>query len=130
MTRFVIGSFWKKRPTKLAVIPHSASTDCGDFLRVSERDIGRLFSTDFLAAGFRAPTMLCIERHQMIRHTSLKCSQERSVMAKLPKYHLTNDKKAGNWRLEKEGSDRATKIFDNKGDATKGGALSKAIGKS
>ena len=47
----------------------------------------------------------------------------------LDKYHLTHDPKADNWRLEKEGGQRATKIFENKGDATKGGALADAIGK-
>ncbi len=45
----------------------------------------------------------------------------------LDKYHLTHDSKAGNWRLEKEGADRATKVFPTKGDATKGGALSGAL---
>ncbi|WP_380925396.1 DUF2188 domain-containing protein [Sphingomonas leidyi] len=48
----------------------------------------------------------------------------------LDKFHLTHDRKANNWRLEKEGAQRATKIFENKGDATKGGALAGAIGKS
>lgn len=47
----------------------------------------------------------------------------------LDKYHLTHDSKADKWRLEKEGGQRATKLFDTKADATKGGALADAIGK-
>ena len=47
----------------------------------------------------------------------------------LDKFHLTHDPKSNNWRLEKEGAQRATKIFESKGDATKGGALADAIGK-
>lgn len=46
----------------------------------------------------------------------------------LDKYTLHKDQKADKWRLEKEGSDRAKKIFDTKEDATKRGALSDAIG--
>lgn len=47
----------------------------------------------------------------------------------LDKYHLTHNAKAGNWRLKREGGQRATKVFDSKGHATKGGALADAIGK-
>ena len=47
----------------------------------------------------------------------------------LDKFHLTHDKKAGNWRLEPEGGGRAKALFDKKAEATAGGALSAAIGK-
>lgn len=43
---------------------------------------------------------------------------------------LHKDQKSEKWRLEEEGSDRAVKLFDWKADATRGGALSDAIGKA
>lgn len=46
----------------------------------------------------------------------------------MDKYTLHKDQKSEKWRLEKEGSNRAVKLFDRKEDATKGGALSDAIG--
>lgn len=45
-------------------------------------------------------------------------------------YDLHFDEKSEKWRLEKEGSDRAVKLFDRKADATAGGALKEAIGKA
>jgi hypothetical protein len=48
----------------------------------------------------------------------------------MDKYTLHKDRKSDKWRLEKEGSDRAVKLFDRKAEATKGGALSAAIGKA
>lgn len=47
----------------------------------------------------------------------------------LPKYHLTKDAKKGDWKLAQEGADRATRRFDKKAEATKGGVLADAIGK-
>lgn len=47
----------------------------------------------------------------------------------MDKFTLQKDQKSDKWRLEKEGSDRAVKVFDRKADATKGGALANAIGK-
>lgn len=47
----------------------------------------------------------------------------------MDKFTLHKDQKNDKWRLEKEGSDRAVKVFDRKADATKGGALADAIGK-
>lgn len=46
----------------------------------------------------------------------------------MDKFTLHKDVKADNWRLEKEGSNRAVRIFDRKSDATAGGALAAAIG--
>ena len=46
----------------------------------------------------------------------------------MDKYHLTHDPKADKWRLQKEGSDRAKRVFDTKAEATKGGALAGALG--
>ena len=46
----------------------------------------------------------------------------------MDKFTLHKDAKTEKWRLEKEGSDRAVKLFDKKADATKGGALADAIG--
>jgi hypothetical protein len=48
----------------------------------------------------------------------------------LPKYHLTKDRAKGDWKLEKEGADRATRRFQTKGEATAGGVLADAIGKA
>lgn len=46
----------------------------------------------------------------------------------MDKYTLHKDQKVDKWRLEKEGSNRAVKLFDRKADAIKGGALADAIG--
>lgn len=48
----------------------------------------------------------------------------------LPRYHLVKDEKKDDWKLEKEGSDRAVRRFDTKEDATKGGVLPKAVGQA
>lgn len=48
---------------------------------------------------------------------------------KLPRYHLTRDKKRGGWQLEKAGSDRATARFEKKSEALKGGVLKQAVGR-
>lgn len=50
-------------------------------------------------------------------------------MPKLPKYTLTHNEKKDRWDLTKDGSDRPTKTFDKKSDATRGGVLEKAVGK-
>lgn len=47
----------------------------------------------------------------------------------LPQYTLSHDGKKDDWVLKKDGSDRATKRFDTKADATKGGVLSDTLGK-
>jgi len=46
----------------------------------------------------------------------------------LDKYTLHKDRASDKWRLEREGSDRAKRVFDTKEDATKGGALRDAVG--
>jgi hypothetical protein len=50
-------------------------------------------------------------------------------MAKLPKYTVSKCDD-GRWVLTKDGSERATKLFDTKADLTKGGALRAAVGKA
>ncbi|RWM26891.1 DUF2188 domain-containing protein [Mesorhizobium sp.] len=50
-------------------------------------------------------------------------------MTKLPTYTLSFDKQKQDWKLQKDGSDRATKRFDTKADATAGGVLGGALGK-
>ena len=45
----------------------------------------------------------------------------------LPRYTLEKNEKRGGWDLKREGGERATKHFDNKADATAGGALSNAL---
>ena len=50
-------------------------------------------------------------------------------MAKLPKYTVSK-REDGKWALTKDGGERATKLFDTKGDATKGGVLKAAVGQS
>lgn len=49
-------------------------------------------------------------------------------MAKLPKYTLSHDEKKDDWVLKEDGSSRAKRRFENKADATKGGALQNALG--
>jgi hypothetical protein len=49
-------------------------------------------------------------------------------MAKLPKFTLERNEKKDQWDLRRDSSDRLVKSFDTKQDATKGGALQKAIG--
>ena len=50
-------------------------------------------------------------------------------MAKLPKFTLTHDEKKGDWSLKNDATDKTIKRFETKADATKGGALEKAVGK-
>jgi hypothetical protein len=47
-------------------------------------------------------------------------------MAKLPRYDLVHNKQTAEWDL-KNSQGRVVKSFDNKADATKGGALEKAV---
>ncbi|MBU4530573.1 MAG: DUF2188 domain-containing protein [Desulfomicrobium sp.] len=51
-------------------------------------------------------------------------------MAKLPKFTLTHNEKKDRWDLTKDGASRPTATFDKKAEATKGGALEKAVGKA
>ncbi len=50
-------------------------------------------------------------------------------MTKLPKYTLTHNDKKDRWDLESDKSGKVVKTFDTKGEATKGGALERAVGK-
>jgi hypothetical protein len=45
----------------------------------------------------------------------------------LPRYSVQPNEQRGGWDLKKEGAARATKHFEKKSDATKGGVLSDAI---
>jgi len=49
-------------------------------------------------------------------------------MAKLPKYTLSYDDDKSDWALKKDGSDRATRRFDTKEEATRGGTIRNAVG--
>jgi len=50
-------------------------------------------------------------------------------MEKLRKYTLSKDKAKDDWVLKEEGSGRATRRFETKTEATKGGVLPDALGK-
>jgi hypothetical protein len=50
-------------------------------------------------------------------------------MAKLPKYTLSHNEKKDQWDLTNDRTSRVMKSYDIKADATKGGALEKAVGK-
>ena len=50
-------------------------------------------------------------------------------MAKLTKYTLTYDEDSGRWPLENDRTNKVVKTFGSKADATKGGALKKALGR-
>lgn len=49
-------------------------------------------------------------------------------MAKLPKFTLTKNERTDRWDLTNDASDQRVKSFPTKADATKGGALQKAVG--
>ena len=51
-------------------------------------------------------------------------------MAKLPKFTLTKNEKKDTWDLVNDKTDKFVKRFDTKTEATKGGALEKAVGKA
>lgn len=47
---------------------------------------------------------------------------------KLPKFTLEKNEKTDRWDLVNDKTDRTVKSFDTKAEATKGGALEKAVG--
>ncbi|MGE3508137.1 MAG: DUF2188 domain-containing protein [Vicinamibacterales bacterium] len=49
-------------------------------------------------------------------------------MAKLPKFTLDKNERTQRWDLTNDTTDRKVKSFETKADATKGGALEKAVG--
>ena len=49
-------------------------------------------------------------------------------MAKLPKFTLEKDERTDRWTLTNDRTDRTVKSFATKADATKSGALEKAVG--
>lgn len=49
-------------------------------------------------------------------------------MSRLPKFTLSKDEKRDDWVLRNDGTDRILRRFDTKADATKGGALDRALG--
>lgn len=51
-------------------------------------------------------------------------------MAKLPKFTLEKNERTNDWDLRNDATNRKVKSFDTKGDATKGGALERAVGPS
>lgn len=50
------------------------------------------------------------------------------VMAKLPKFTLEKNERTERWELTNDRTDRTVKTFGTKADATKGGALERAVG--
>lgn len=50
-------------------------------------------------------------------------------MSKLPKFTLKHDEKKNDWALVKDGSNRATRRFETKAQATSAGTLKSALGK-
>ena len=52
-----------------------------------------------------------------------------TLMAKLPKFTLTQDAKTKRWALKKDGSGQTVKTFATKAAAIKGGVLERAVGK-
>ena len=49
-------------------------------------------------------------------------------MPKLPKYTLEFDEEKKRWELQNDATDKVVKTFPTKDDATKGGALRRAVG--
>lgn len=50
-------------------------------------------------------------------------------MPKIPKYTLEHNAKKDRWDVVQDKTDKVVKSFDTKAEATKGGVLSKAVGK-
>jgi hypothetical protein len=63
------------------------------------------------------------ERDQLLKHAS-----KEEHMAKLPKFTLNKNEKTDRWDLTNDTTDKTVKTFPTKADATKGGALDKAVG--
>ncbi len=51
-------------------------------------------------------------------------------MSKLPKFTLDKNERTDRWNLTDDKTNRTVKTFETKADATKGGALEKAVGPS
>ncbi len=49
---------------------------------------------------------------------------------RLPKFTLEKNERTDRWDLVKDTTNHTVKSFDTKGDATRGGALEKAVGTS
>lgn len=49
-------------------------------------------------------------------------------MAKLPKFTLEKNERRDSWDLRNDKTDKLVKSFETKADATKGGALERAVG--
>ena len=49
-------------------------------------------------------------------------------MAKLPKFTLEKNERQDTWNLTNDATNRTVKSFDTKADATKRGALERAVG--
>lgn len=49
-------------------------------------------------------------------------------MTKLPKFTLEKNERRNEWTLTNDKTNRVVKAFENKTDATKGGALKRAVG--
>lgn len=47
---------------------------------------------------------------------------------KLPKYTLSKNESKDNWELKNDATRRVAESFDTKADATRGGALERAVG--
>jgi hypothetical protein len=52
------------------------------------------------------------------------------AQGKLPKYTLEHNEKRGTWDLTNDATNRKLKSFDTKEDATKRGALKRAVGEN
>jgi hypothetical protein len=49
-------------------------------------------------------------------------------MANLPRFNLSKDSDAGDWKLRNVETNRVVRRFETKADATAGGALERAVG--
>lgn len=50
------------------------------------------------------------------------------MAGKLPKYTLSKNDRTERWELTNDRTDRTVRSFETKGEATKGGALARAVG--
>jgi hypothetical protein len=62
------------------------------------------------------------------KQSIIKFYARRKPMTKLPKFTLSHNENKDKWELKEDKTHKLVKAFENKADATAGGALSKVIG--
>jgi len=66
--------------------------------------------------------------HALFSIRKVSTGSREKAMARLPKFTLEKNEKRDTWDIRNDKTDKLVKSFDTKGDATKGGALKRALG--